>query len=102
MRKADRFLKFIAVNILLLALIWGYSHYQAGEAQARLDKMAAMVRKLQITDLCLFTEAWHTRHPSQADWHTPFQSHPVCLEHFPTGAMVRPPELLRKTHGHVD
>jgi hypothetical protein len=102
LRKADGFLKFILVNFLLLALMWGYSRYQAGEALERLGKEAITVQKLQITDLCLFTEAWYTRHPSQSDWHNPFQSHPVCLEHFPTGSIVRPPDLLRKTNGNLD
>ena len=53
-----------------------------------------MVRVLALTDLCLFTEARYTRHPSMADMHTPFQEHPLSLEHFPSGSiMVAPPHL---------
>ncbi|WP_411293302.1 hypothetical protein [Thiohalomonas denitrificans] len=53
-----------------------------------------LVRELRLTDLCLFTEARYTRHPSQADLHTPFQDHPLALEHFPSGSLVGPPRHL--------
>jgi hypothetical protein len=50
---------------------------------------------LQLTDLCLFTEARHTRHLSQADLHSAFQNHPPGLEHFPTDSLLlRPDEVL--------
>ena len=48
-----------------------------------------------LTDLSLFTEARYTRHLTQADRHTPFQDHPFALEHFPSGSLVTPPDLLR-------
>lgn len=53
------------------------------------------VRALGLTDLCLSTEARYTRHLSQADYHTPFQDHPVALEHFPSGTLIAPPPHLR-------
>ncbi len=52
------------------------------------------MRKLGITDLCLFTEARYTRHLSQVDWHSAFQDHPMSLEHFPSGSLVLPPDQL--------
>jgi hypothetical protein len=52
--------------------------------------MAALVAQLRLTDLALFTEARYTRHPSQADLHSPFQDHPLALEHFPTGSLIAP------------
>lgn len=59
-----------------------------------------MVRVLALTDLCLFTEARYTRHPSLADLHTPFQDHPLALEHFPSGAlMALPPHLKSRNDG---
>ncbi len=48
------------------------------------------MRRLDLTDLCLFTEARYTRHPSQADRFAAFQDHPVALEHFPSGSLVPP------------
>jgi len=61
----------------------------------RLALMARQVRELELTDLSLFTEARYTRHLSQADRHTPFQDHPMALEHFPSGSLLAPPDLLR-------
>ncbi|MBF0162954.1 MAG: hypothetical protein HQL97_00750 [Magnetococcales bacterium] len=52
-----------------------------------------LVEKLLLTDLALFTEARYTRHITQADRHTPFQDHPVALEHFPSGSLVPPARI---------
>ncbi len=64
--------------------------------------MQALVRQLQLTDLCLFTEARYTRHPSQADLHSAFQDHPLALEHFPSGSLLLPPANLRGHHERLD
>ena len=58
---------------------------------AEVEGRAALVRRLGLTDLALFTEARYTRHPSQADRFTPFQEHPSSLEHFPSGSLAAPP-----------
>jgi hypothetical protein len=50
-----------------------------------------LVSDLQLTDICLFTEARFTRHPTQADLNTPFQEHPLALDHFPSGSLITPP-----------
>jgi len=55
-----------------------------------------MVRDLELTDLCLFTEANYTRHLTQADRHTAFQNSPLALEHFPSGSLLLPPEHLKR------
>ncbi len=68
-----------------LAVVW------SGPALA--DK-ASLVRTLQLTDLCLFTEASYTRHLAMTDRNTPFQDSPLAFEHFPTGSLVAPPEHL--------
>lgn len=65
-------------------------------AMKSIQSEAEMVRQLDLTDLCMFTEARYTRHPSQADRHAPFQDHPMSLEHFPTGSIVGPPAVVRK------
>lgn len=56
------------------------------------------VAELQLTDLCLFTEARYTRNPALADLHTPFQDHPTALEHFPSGTLAAPPPHLTSPH----
>jgi hypothetical protein len=55
-----------------------------------------LVAELNLTDLALFTEARYTRHLSQADRHTPFQDHPLALDHFPSGSLVPPPQRLQQ------
>ncbi len=49
-----------------------------------------LVQRLGLTDICLFTEARYTRHPSQADIFSPAQDGPQAWEHFPSGSMVDP------------
>lgn len=63
-------------------------------AAADLQLRARLVRELGLTDLALFTEARYIRHLSQADLHTPFQDHPMALEHFPSGSIQPPPRWL--------
>ena len=57
---------------------------------ARISAMSQMVRELELTDLCLFTEASYARNPSQTDMTTPFQDHPFAIEHFPAGSLLPP------------
>jgi hypothetical protein len=90
MRRSD---EFLAVAGLLAALV-GLTLVEAAlhrSDQRGHDASRAMVRRLGLTDLCLFTEARYTRHPSQADHFAPFQDHPQALEHFPSGSLVAPP-----------
>ena len=61
-----------------------------------LREEALLVRRLELTDLCLSTEANYTRHLSLADFHTAFQDHPLALEHFPSGAFLGPSAALEK------
>lgn len=66
-------------------------------AAGRAEVEDAWVRRLELTDPCLFTEARYTRHLSQADAFSAFQDHPRALEHFPSGTLVaRPPEAARR------
>ena len=69
-----------------------------GRAAVRLARTARLAERLQLTDLCLFTEARYTRNPALADLHTPFQDHPTALEHFPSGTLVAPPPHLTSPH----
>ncbi|MFC1869041.1 hypothetical protein ACFL0H_13060, partial [Thermodesulfobacteriota bacterium] len=63
---------------------------------------AAMVRTLQLTDLCLFTEARYARHLSQADLHSAFQDYPMSAEHFPAGSLTLPPKWMGTIHEKMD
>jgi hypothetical protein len=95
-RKSTFFLLFTLGNGILLALLLGFGRYGSGEAVAMREASRIMVNDLQLTDLCLFTEARYTRHPSMADLHSAFQDHPLALEHFPSGSLVAPPRYRRE------
>ncbi|MBI5848221.1 MAG: hypothetical protein HZB31_09795 [Nitrospirae bacterium] len=73
-------------------------HAAAGRKAAgpRLERENRLVSSLKLTDLCLFTEARYTRHPSMADRNTAFQDYPFSFEHFPSGSLMPVPEILRK------
>ena len=65
-------------------------------ASDELDLMSRQVRTLELTDLCLFSEASYTRNLSLADRFTPFQDSPMAFEHFPSGALAGPPAQLAR------
>lgn len=96
MRKSSIFFWSLTVEILLLAVLLVHAFFSMAVEQANLEEQAAMVKRLKLTDLCLFTEARYTRHLSQADLNTPFQDHPLSLEHFPSGSFTLPPEGLTR------
>lgn len=96
MRKSAKFIIFILGCTLALGLAFIDGLFQAAGDLPLLRQEIKVVETLKLTDLCLATEARHTRHPSQADWHSPFQSHPGALDHFPSGAIIQPPERIIK------
>lgn len=102
LRKADKFLIFVLGNALLLMLLLLQAHFQTQADLPLLQQIGVVVGHLEITDLCLSTEARYTRHLSQSDWHGPFQDHPLALEHFPTGSIFGPPPTIRKPNEQVD
>lgn len=94
MRKSTVYLIFTALSGMALILLMALYPVRSMEAHREsLHEQKQLVRQLEVTDLCLFTEARYTRHLSQADLHSAFQDHPVALEHFPSGSIVFPPAL---------
>ena len=102
MRKSTLFLAYLAFNLLLVVSVYGYSRFRESHAVSRLEETRALVKRYELTDLCLFTEASYTRHLTQTDWHTPFQDAPVALEHFPSGSFLMPPAILKRSHDQLD
>jgi hypothetical protein len=101
-RRSRLFQSFLGVLLGLFALMWVHSARARAEAGPAIEKKRDLVRRLELTDLCLSTEANYTRHLSQADFHTAFQDHPLCLEHFPSGSFLNPPPHLRRMNGPLD
>jgi hypothetical protein len=95
MRKSTLYIGFILFGSGFLAfLLWGFPRIGAERYEQSLQKTSQLVKELQLTDLCLFTEARYTRHLSQADLFSAFQDHPMSFEHFPSGSLTVPSQLL--------
>ena len=96
MRKSSIFILITFLNLVLLLLLAAHARRGEQAAAASFAVSAGLVKEFQLTDLCLFTEARYTRHPSMADFHAPFQDHPGALDHFPSGSLVSPPCFSRE------
>ncbi len=101
MRASAVYLTGTFTLLVLLAALVSHSCHERKASRVLLTRMAGMVSKLNLTDLCLFTEASYTRHLSMTDLSTPFQDSPFSFEHFPTGALVAPPPQLERRHGRI-
>ena len=95
-RRSSLFLAVTFVQAVLLGLCFLHARRAEEAALPGLVRMAATVKALGLTDLCLFTDASYTRHLALADGHAPFQEHPACLEHFPAGSLAGPPEPVAR------
>lgn len=91
MRPSSAFLLFLVGAVALGAAAAVHARAEGARRRPELEAKAALVRSLGLTDLCLFTEARYTRHPSQADRFSPFQESPGAPEHFPSGSIAAPP-----------
>jgi hypothetical protein len=90
---------YLAVTGMLLAAAAGFgAHSRCAVAASTplLVRMAQQVKSLELTDLCLFSEASYTRNLAMTDRFTPFQDSPLAFEHFPTGAVAGPPAHLTR------
>lgn len=87
------FVGFIVLEVTILALLLIGALLYAEKMQPELAAKRQLVKRLMLTDLALWTEARYTRHPSQADFFTPFQDFPGAVEHFPAGSILAPPVM---------
>jgi len=90
-RKSTVFLGSIALGILIFVLLCIHALYSDHEHSHAVKERARIVERYGLTDLCLFTDARYSRNPVMADIATPFQDHPISLEHFPSGSIISPP-----------
>lgn len=94
-RPSLAFLLLVSLGVTGLVVICIRTSHLSPEARSLEEHMKSLVIRYGLTDLCIFTEARYTRHPSVADLHSAFQDHPGALDHFPTGSFVSPPTHLR-------
>jgi hypothetical protein len=102
MRKSSLGLAVFAICVCLMGLMFMHAYDRHQADHLYVHRMSDVVKNLELTDLCLFTEARYSRHLSLADLHSAFQDHPVSLEHFPAGSIAGPPPGLRRLHGKLD
>lgn len=95
-RNSDQFFCFLLLGVLVMSLMFIDASVSQGIDKELVRERREIVKALTLTDLSLFTEARYTRHPSMADVHTPFQEHPLSLEHFPSGSIMAVPPHLQK------
>jgi hypothetical protein len=94
-RKSNIFLIFLLAGITLVGLMFVHAAVRQRMDMPLVGERGEIVRVLGISDLCLVAEARYTRHPSLADLNTPFQDHPLALEHFPSGSIITVPPHLK-------
>lgn len=102
MRSSAAYMGMMTGLVVILAGLFLQSSREVQASKPLFERKTALVRQLELTDLCLFTEAGYTRHQSMADLSTPFQDAPLSFEHFPTGGLVEPPLHLVKPHVQRD
>jgi hypothetical protein len=102
MRKSNLYFLYLAINLFLVFLMFAHASYRERTDRPVLWEKKELVKRLELTDLCLMTEASYTRHLSQADLHTPFQDYPLSLEHFPSGSLLKPPEAIKRLNEKLD
>ena len=102
MRKSNLFIVYLFIQTLILGGLFTHAAHRQKADEVPLQEKMNMVHRLGLTDLCLFTEASYTRHPSLADFHTPFQNSPMALEHFPSGSLMTPPQATKKMYEKMD
>ena len=101
MRVVPIFLASIGLlSVLLASLLFLHPRMEAEPYARRAELRREMVAGYGLTDLCLFTEARYTRHPTQADLFAPFQNYPGAMDAFPSGSFIAPPQHIRST-GHA-
>ncbi len=93
MRKSTIFFTFVALNLIIMFILYIQSHIALSEHRTLRKDLKEVVKTLRLTDMVLSTDARYTRHPTQADLFSAFQEYPCSIEHFPTGSIIPAPDL---------
>jgi len=93
-RQSNFFFGYLLIMALAVCLMIMHATIRQDMNGPLLQETREIAKALTLTDLCLFTEARYTRHPSMADLNTPFQDHPMSFDHFPSGSIMPVPPHL--------
>jgi len=102
LRKSDFFLVYLSINLIVLSLLGVHAFFEVTHAGPSLREKRDLIKRVELSDLCISTEASYTRHLTQADLNTPFQDYPMSFEHFPSGSILLPTEMVRRLNGFVE
>ncbi len=94
MVKHKIFIGLILFEFFILLLLIQNRTMSVRSLQSEVAANKQMVSHFMFTDLALWSEARYTRHPSQTDLFSPFQDFPGAMEHFPSGSIIAPPEIM--------
>jgi len=95
-RLSNLYAFYSAVLFALFCIMLVHAADRRAAAQPSLLEKREMVKALELTDLCVFTEARYTRHLAMADFHSAFQDGPMSFEHFPSGSLFIPVSKSRQ------
>ena len=93
MKKYRLFIGIVVIELTILLGLLMHGNFSSKAKKAELNALRLLTQELRLTDLSIWTEARYTRHPSQADWFSPFQDYPSSVEHFPAGSIIAPPVM---------
>lgn len=96
LRHSTLYLALTATLLLAVAALVLHAASMVRASEGAFGRKRALVRRAQLTDLCLCTEANYTRNPALTDMATPFQDAPLSLDHFPSGGLIAPPSHLMR------
>lgn len=92
----------LAADLILLGVLHLATNAEREHREVEMEDKKALVQRLGLTDMALWSEARYTRHPSQADWFASFQDFPSSIEHFPAGVIIGPPLTLRSPASRIE
>lgn len=90
MSKGRIFIGLTLAEIIFILLLFLSSLARQAQWSLELGGKQELVSDLGLTDFAIWTEARYTRHPTQADFFSPFQDFPSAIEHFPAGSVIAP------------
>lgn len=92
LRKHTWFILLTMIEVtIILVIVFNFRSEFRKDTQVLIPQERAIVKRLELTDFSIWTEARYTRHPSQADFFSPFQDGPSSFDLFPAGSVVTAP-----------
>lgn len=95
MGRTAKFLALAILALLLLAVVPAALAVLTSVESPGREARRELAARLQLSDLCLNTEARYLRHASLSDWQSPFQEGPGFPDLYPGGTVIPVPPADR-------